>query len=97
MDNSDTYMSVVEATRSAAWWNDTNLNFVWIDAVSLGKNKNPEKVLAACDAIIVPGGFGSRGVDGKIEAASYALTNNLPYLGLCYGLHMAVIDAPWKL
>ena len=93
MDNSDTYMSVVEATRSAAWWNETNLNFVWIDAVKLGKNKNSEQVLADCDAIIVPGGFGSRGVDGKIEAASFALANELPYLGLCYGLHMAVIAA----
>ncbi|MGH7234547.1 MAG: CTP synthase, partial [Candidatus Saccharimonadales bacterium] len=93
LDNSDTYLSVVEATRSAAWWNDTNLNFVWIDAVKLGQTKNPQQVLAKCNAIIVPGGFGSRGVDGKIEAASYALSNDLPYLGLCYGHHMAVIAA----
>ncbi len=93
LDNSDTYMSVVEAAKSAAWWNNTNLNFVWIDAVKLGKEKNPKAVLAKCDAIIVPGGFGSRGVDGKIFAAEYALNNNLPYLGLCYGLHMGVIAA----
>ena len=93
LDNSDTYMSVVEAAKAAAWWNNTNLNLVWIDAVKLGQHSDPQSVLAECDAIIVPGGFGSRGVEGKITAASYALTNNLPYLGLCYGLHMAVIAA----
>ena len=93
LDNSDTYMSVVEAAKSAAWWNNTNLNLVWIDAVKLGQAKDPQNVLAKCDAIIVPGGFGSRGVDGKIAAAGYALKNDLPYLGLCYGLHMAVIAA----
>ena len=93
LDNSDTYMSVVEAAKAAAWWNNTNLNLVWIDAVKLGQHSDPQSVLADCDAVIVPGGFGSRGVEGKITAASYALTNNLPYLGLCYGLHMAVIAA----
>lgn len=93
LDNSDTYMSVVEAAKSAAWWNDTNLKIIWIDAVKLGQKKNPQVTLAECDAIIVPGGFGSRGVDGKITAAEYALSNGLPYLGLCYGLHMAVIAA----
>ena len=93
LDNSDTYMSVVEAAKSAAWWNNTNLKLVWIDALKLGQKKNPKSALVKCDGIIVPGGFGSRGVDGKIEAAKFALENKLPYLGLCYGLHMAVIAA----
>lgn len=93
LDNSDTYMSVCEALRSAAWWNDTGIDLVWIDAVKLAKEKDPAVILDKCDAIVVPGGFGTRGVDGKIVAAKYALKGNLPYLGLCYGLHMAVIAA----
>jgi len=93
LDNSDTYMSVFEALRSAAWWNDTGIDIVWIDAVKLGKEKNPATTLSKYDAIVVPGGFGSRGVDGKIVAAEFALKGDLPYLGLCYGLHMGVIAA----
>lgn len=95
MDNSDTYLSVVEAVRSACWWNDTNMNFVWIDATALEDDDIQEK-LGGCDGIIVPGGFGSRGVEGKIKAATYALDHQLPYLGICYGLHMAVIAAARK-
>lgn len=92
LDNNDTYMSVFEALRSAAWWNGTNIELKWIDAVVLGEKKD-SSLLTDCDGIVVPGGFGSRGVEGKIYAAQYALKNNLPYLGLCYGLHMAVIAA----
>ena len=93
LDNTDTYMSVFEALKCAACWNSTSIDIVWIDAAELGKKNNPEEALADCDAIVVPGGFGSRGVDGKILAAEYALKHDLPYLGLCYGLHMAVIAA----
>jgi CTP synthase len=93
LDNQDTYMSVFEALRSAAWANDANITIDWIDAEALGKSADVSKKLAAYDGVVVPGGFGSRGVDGKIKAAQYALTNKLPYLGLCYGLHMAVIAA----
>ncbi len=95
LDNQDTYMSVFEALRSAAWANDANITIDWIDAVALGSSKPAEvaKKLAKYDGIVVPGGFGTRGVDGKILAAQYALSHKLPYLGLCYGLHMAVIAA----
>lgn len=93
LDNQDTYMSVFEALRSAAWANDADIIIDWIDAEALGKVVDISKKLAQYDGIVVPGGFGSRGVDGKIRAAQYALTNKLPYLGLCYGLHMAVIAA----
>jgi CTP synthase len=93
LDNSDTYMSVNEALKSAAWCNNTGIKLVWIDAVNLGETKDVKTALKECDAIIVPGGFGKRGVEGKIAAAQYALVNNIPYLGLCYGLHMAVIAA----
>ncbi len=91
LDNQDTYMSVFEALRSAAWHNDASISIDWIDAEMLGKSNDVAKKLKAYDGIVVPGGFGSRGVDGKIQAAQYALEHKLPYLGLCYGLHMAVI------
>lgn len=93
MDNADTYLCVFEALKSAAWWNEVNVNIEWVDAVALGDNPDASKALKAYDGIVVPGGFGSRGVDGKVKAAQTALTTKLPYLGLCYGLHMGVIAA----
>lgn len=93
MDNADTYISVFEALKAAAWWNDVNLDIQWVDAAKLGESSDVATDLAAYDGIVVPGGFGSRGVDGKIKAAQHALTAKMPYLGLCYGLHMAVIAA----
>jgi CTP synthase len=88
-------MSVFEALRSAAWENDANVEIKWIDAEKLESMK-PEEVhdtLEAVDGFVVPGGFGSRGIEGKIAAAGYALEHKKPYLGLCYGLHMMVIAA----
>ncbi len=94
LDNQDTYMSVFEALRAAAWWNNTKLKIKWIDAESLEKSRaNPPKILAGVDGVIVPGGFGTRGLEGKIKAAEYCLGSGLPYLGLCLGLQMAVVAA----
>lgn len=95
LDNADTYMCVFEALRAAGWSNDTAVDIRWISAEKLAGMTDAElgQTFEAVDGIVVPGGFGSRGVDGKIRAARYALDNNLPYLGLCYGLHMAVIAA----
>lgn len=93
LDNQDTYMSVFEALRAAGWHNDARVNIDWVDAEELGELADPGTVLSKYDGIVVPGGFGSRGVDGKIKAAQYSLANKLPYLGLCYGLQMAVIAA----
>ena len=93
MDNADTYLSVFEALKAAAWWNDVNLDLKWVDAAALGDAKDVAKELSQYNGIVVPGGFGARGVEGKIKAAQHALTTKLPYLGLCYGLHMAVIAA----
>lgn len=94
MDNTDTYMSVFEALRSAAMWNDRAIKLEWIDAEKL---ELPEtdiaEAFAGLDGIVVPGGFGNRGLEGKIKAARYALAHDLPYLGLCLGLQMAVIAA----
>jgi len=91
LDNADTYLSVFEALKAAAWWNGVNLDLDWVDATQL--EGDVEAKLSQYDGVVVPGGFGSRGVDGKIAAAQFALQSKLPYLGLCYGLHMAVIAA----
>jgi CTP synthase len=94
MDNTDTYMSVFEALRSAAWWQDAKLDIRWVDAEALeSKNADIAQALKGLDGIVVPGGFGIRGLEGKIKAAQYALEHKLPYLGLCLGLQMAVIGA----
>ncbi len=95
LDNTDTYMSVFEALHAASWAQNTQVDIKWIDAVRLEKLSSEEVAaeLESVDGIVVPGGFGTRGVEGKIRAARYALTNKKPYLGLCYGLHMMVIAA----
>ncbi len=93
MDNQDTYMSVFEALRAATWKHNINLDLKWVDAESLEGKANIAKALKGLDGIVVPGGFGKRSLEGKISAAQYALTNKLPYLGLCLGLQMGVIAA----
>jgi len=91
MDNEDTYISVTEALKSAAWAEDVDLTITWIDA-----SKATDNDFEACDGILVPGGFGSRGTDGKIAAARFALDHNKPYLGICLGLQVAVIASARK-
>jgi CTP synthase len=95
MDNQDTYMSVFEALRAAAWHNNVQVDIQWIDAEGLEQKSSSEvkKMLSAVQGLVVPGGFGTRGVEGKISAAQYSLNEKVPYLGLCYGLHMALIAA----
>ena len=93
MDNTDTYLCVFEALKSAAWWNNVNLKIKWIDAEALPKKRDLEPLFAGIDGIVVPGGFGIRGLEGKIKAAQYSLQTGLPYLGLCLGLQMGVIAA----
>lgn len=93
IDNLDTYMSVFEALRAAAWANDVGINLKWIDAEVLEGASDISQVLQGVDGIVVPGGFGTRGLEGKIKAAQYALAHKLPYLGLSLGMQMAVIAA----
>ena len=84
--NEDTYICVTEALKAAAAWNDVNLDLSWINA-----EKVDEKMLSEVDGLVVPGGFGNRGVEGKIAAANYALDHDVPYLGLCLGMQVACI------
>jgi CTP synthase len=92
-DNQDTYICVFEALRSAAWAQEVNLDLVWVNAEELERVKDEATLLSGLDAIVVPGGFGERGLEGKIVAAQYSLKNKLPYLGLCLGLQMAIVAA----
>jgi len=93
LDNQDTYMSVFEALRAAAWANRTDITIEWIDSEAIKSPADAKAAIAAVDGIVVPGGFGTRGLEGKIAAAQHALTHNVPYLGLCLGLQMAVVAA----
>lgn len=92
LDHQDTYASVVEALRSASWAEGRKLELAWVDAEKLTAD-NASQTLSSYDGIVVPGGFGSRGVEGKIAAATFALQNNVPYLGLCLGMQVACIAA----
>jgi CTP synthase len=91
VDNEDTYISVLESLKAAAWQEGVGLQTVWISAETATDDD-----FAAVDALLVPGGFGARGIEGKIAAARYALDNNIPYLGLCLGLQVAVIASARK-
>lgn len=86
--NNDTYMCVTEALKAAAAWNKVNLELIWINA-----ERFEDELLSDLNGIVVPGGFGARGVEGKIAAAEYALENDVPYLGLCLGMQVSVIAA----
>jgi len=92
-DNQDTYFCVFEALRTAGWANEVNVDIVWVNAEILPRDSKEQAKLETLDAIIVPGGFGPRGIEGKVLAATYALDNKVPYLGLCLGLQVALIAA----
>ncbi|RAP31512.1 CTP synthase [Candidatus Marinamargulisbacteria bacterium SCGC AG-343-D04] len=88
---SDSYISVVEALKHAAAANACDCKINLINSEDL-ENKKNISLLETCDGILVPGGFGDRGIEGKILASKYARENNIPYLGLCLGMHVAIID-----
>jgi CTP synthase len=87
----DAYLSVVEAIRHAAIVMGGDLHLRWINSEKL-EDEPPENYLQGVDGIVVPGGFGTRGVDGKIAAIEYARTNKIPFLGLCLGMQCSVIE-----
>lgn len=88
----DSYISVIEAVKHAAWHNDRSPDIVWFDAKSFEKDSKYLKKLDQVDCVIVPGGFGNSGIEGKIHAVNYCRIHKIPYLGLCLGLQVAVIE-----
>ena len=88
----DSYLSVLEAVKHGAAINDVKADIEWIDSEEFEKNPEAIKNLSNLNGIIVPGGFGSRGIEGKIAAIEYARQNKIPFLGLCYGLQLATIE-----
>lgn len=91
MDNEDTYMAVFEAVKAAAMKHDIGVDIEWVDAEKLVKGGG--RRLARLDGILIPGGFGERGIEGMIQAAEYAMTHKVPYLGLCLGMQVAAVAA----
>lgn len=87
----DAYLSVAEALQHAGYYHNTHIKISWIDSEKLTA-ENCSEFLSELDGIIVPGGFGSRGIEGMILAAKYARENHLPYFGICLGMQIAVIE-----
>ena len=92
LNNADSYYSVIESLKIASWHVGVKLKYEWVDAEKLN-DKNSKAILEKYDGILVPGGFGNRGIEGKISAATFSLQNKKSYLGLCLGLQVAVIAA----
>ena len=87
----DAYKSIIESFTHGGVANDIHVNLKWVDAEKIEED-GPEKWLDSVDGILVPGGFGERGTEGKISAVKYARENGVPYLGICLGLQVAVIE-----
>ena len=88
----DAYKSILEAFIHAGVANKTKVNVVWVDTEELEVRKNPDKVFDGIDGILIPGGFGDRGIEGKIISSRYARENRIPFFGICLGMQCAVID-----
>lgn len=89
----DTYLSVFEALKAAGWYHNVDVNIRWIDAEDLElKDAQIDEIMSGCDGYVVPGGFGERGIEGKIKAVQYAREKLIPYLGLCLGMQVATIE-----
>ena len=87
----DAYISVVEALKHGGIASHATVNIHWINSEDVTA-ENADEFLADADGILVPGGFGDRGIDGKIEAIRYARTHNIPFLGLCLGMQLAIVE-----
>ncbi len=87
----DAYLSVIEALRHAGLYHGVDVHIRWVNAEEVEK-RGPEALLQGVRGIVIPGGFGHRGIEGKVEAAGYARRKNIPFLGLCLGLQCATIE-----
>jgi CTP synthase len=92
VDLKDAYKSLDEALIHGSLSNNVDLNTEWVDSTKINK-KNVVNILTKYSAILIPGGFGSRGTEGKIEAIAYARKYKVPFFGICFGMQMAVIEA----
>lgn len=88
----DSYISVIEAIKHAAWYYNINPQIDWIDSTIYEQDISLLEGLSKYNGIIIPGGFGSRGVNGKINAIKYIREHDIPFLGLCYGMQLATIE-----
>uniref|UniRef100_UPI0040495067 CTP synthase n=1 Tax=Candidatus Planktophila sp. TaxID=2175601 RepID=UPI0040495067 len=93
IDLPDAYLSVSEALRAGGFANEAKVEIIWVASDECESSKGAEEALSGVDAICVPGGFGIRGIEGKLGALTYARTNKIPTLGLCLGLQCMVIEA----
>ncbi len=87
----DAYLSVVEALSHGGFETGAKVEIEWVDSETI-RPDNVEELLGSVDGVIVPGGFGNRGIEGKVLACKYAREHNIPYLGLCLGMHIAAIE-----
>jgi len=92
LEMKDTYMSLVEALKSAAWANGKEIDLWWVDAEEIENGKFELQKLNKAAGVVVPGGFGKRGTEGKIKAIQFTREQKIPYLGLCLGMQLAVIE-----
>ena len=88
----DAYISVMESLKHAGYKYSTKININWVDSEKLESDQDLDKIFKNSKGIIVPGGFGNRGTEGMIKAINYARVKNIPYLGLCLGMQLAVIE-----
>lgn len=88
----DSYISVIEALKHAAWGQNLEAEITWLNSQDYERGSTKLNELKKYDGIVVPGGFGSRGVEGKINVIRYVRENNVPFLGLCYGMQLATVE-----
>ena len=88
----DAYISIAEALKHAAVANEAELEIKWVNSEKMEEDNNVEEMLKDVDGILVPGGFGNRGIEGKIMAVKYARENKIPFFGICLGMQCAVIE-----
>lgn len=89
---SDAYVSVIEAIKISSYWQNVKSKLTWINAKEYETGKRKVSELKKYDGVIVPGGFGANGVEGIISAIKFVRTNKIPYLGLCYGMQLALVE-----
>jgi CTP synthase len=89
---SDSYLSVIEALKYSAYAAKSKIKISWINSKDFETNKLNVSVLKKYDGVLIPGGFGASGVEGKIQAIEYVRKNNIPFFGICYGMQLAVVE-----